>query len=221
MKRFLRDNGLGLACLALFVLFGFGQSVTGHREYNEEQRSHHDPVVSYTDYLGTGHFWEALTENWESEFLQMGAYVLLTVWLFQRGSAESRDPDTERPGEDQARAQEKTKADSPGPVQRGGLYLKLYENSLFLAFIALFLLSFVLHGISGTSEFNAEATAHGEKTVTTFGFMGTSEFWFQSLQNWQSEFLAVAAIVLLSIVLRQRGSTESKPVNEPHSKTGA
>jgi hypothetical protein len=217
----LRDNGLGIVCALLFVLFAFGQSVTGHREYNAEQRSHREHVISYGDYIGTGHFWEGLTENWESEFLQMAAYVLLTVWLFQRGSAESRDPDKEQPGLQQARQDESAKQSSPWPVRKGGLYLALYEQSLFLAFLVLFILSFVLHGISGTAAYNSEASAHGEQTLSTFGFMGTSEFWYQSLQNWQSEFLAVAAIVVLSIFLRQRGSTESKPVNEAHAKTGA
>ena len=220
-KRLLRDNGLTLICMLLFVLFAFGQSVTGHREFNSEQRSHEEEVVSYAEYLGTGHFWEALTENWESEFLQMAAYVLLTVWLFQRGSAESRDPDKEKAGEHQAREQERVTGHSPWPVRQGGLYLRLYENSLFLVFLFLFILSFVLHGVSGVAEYNAEAQAHGEETVSTLGFMQTSEFWYQSFQNWQSEFLAVAAIVFFSIYLRQRGSTESKPVTDSHAKTGA
>jgi uncharacterized protein DUF6766 len=221
LKRLVRDNGLTLVCALLFAVFAFGQSVTGHREYNADQRDHHEKVTSYGDYLGTGHFWEGLTENWESEFLQMASYVLLTVWLFQRGSAESRDPDKEKSGLRQARRDEPPRRDSPRPVRKGGLYLALYENSLFLAFLALFVLSFVLHGISGASAYNAEATAHGGHTLSTIGFMGTSEFWYQSFQNWQSEFLAVAAIVLLSVFLRQRGSTESKPVNQPNAKTGA
>jgi hypothetical protein len=221
MKRLFRDNGLTIVCVFLFAMFVFGQSVTGHREYNAEQRSHDEQVISYGDYLGTGHFWEGLTENWESEFLQMASYVLLTVWLFQRGSAESRDPDSEKAGEDQPREQEKVTGHSPWPVRKGGVALKLYENSLFLAFLLLFIVSFVLHGVSGVTDYNAEATAHGEPTLSTIGFMKSSEFWYQSFQNWQSEFLAVAAIVVFSIFLRQRGSTESKPVTASHAKTGA
>ena len=150
----------------------------------------------------------------------MSAYVLLTAYLFQKGSAESKDPDGDNHS-DADPATAKNKKDAPWPVRRGGLVLKLYENSLFLALIVLFLISFLLHAAGGAKEYNADQQAHGSPiTVTTVGYLGTSRFWFESFQNWQSEFLSVAAIVLLSIWLRQKGSPESKPVAAPHSQTG-
>jgi len=220
MSRFFRNNGLSIVMLALFLFSLLGQSITGFHEYNQDQQEHGQPTVSYAEYHTTGHFVEAVFENWESEFLQMSAYVLLTAYLFQKGSAESKDPDGDNPS-DADPATAKNKKDAPWPVRRGGLVLKLYENSLFLALIGLFLISFWLHAAGGAKEFNADQQAHGSPTnVTTIGYLGTSRFWFESFQNWQSEFLSVAAIVLLSIWLRQKGSPESKPVAAPHSQTG-
>jgi hypothetical protein len=220
MSRFFRNNGMSIVMLALFLFSLLGQSITGFHEYNQDQQEHGQPTVSYPEYHTTGHFVEAVFENWESEFLQMSAYVLLTAYLFQKGSAESKDPDRDNPS-DEDPARSKDKKDAPWPVRRGGLALKLYENSLFLALIMLFLISFWLHAAGGAKEYNAGQQAHGSTaTVTTVGYLGTSRFWFESFQNWQSEFLSVAAIVLLSIWLRQKGSPESKPVAAPHSQTG-
>ena len=220
MPRFFRNNGLSIVMLALFLFSLLGQSITGFHEYNQSQLEHGQPTVSYAEYHTTGHFVEAVFENWESEFLQMSAYVLLTAYLFQKGSAESKDPDGDNPS-DADPARSKDKKDAPWPVRRGGLALKLYENSLFLALIMLFLISFWLHAAGGAKEYNAGQQAQGSPiTVTTIGYLGTSRFWFESFQNWQSEFLSVAAIVLLSIWLRQKGSPESKPVAAPHSQTG-
>jgi hypothetical protein len=146
----------------------------------------------------------------------MGAYVLLTVFLVQKGSAESKDPDEHDAVDD---APDGSDPHAPWPVRRGGLWSKLYENSLVIAFSVLFLASFVVHAISGAHEFSAEQHAHGEPAVTTLEYLGTARFWFESFQNWQSEFLAVFAIVVLTIFLRQRGSPESKPVGAPHSAT--
>jgi hypothetical protein len=218
-RRVLRDNGLSIVLLALFVGFVIGQSLVGHAEYISEQESHGLGAVGYWQYLLSPHFLEATTENWESEFLQMFGYVLLTAMLFQRGSAESKDPDKPEPV-DRDPSTSADKADAPSPVRRGGLVLKLYENSLSLAFLLLFLVSFVLHAASGAREYSSDQLAHGEPAVSTLAYLGTSRFWFESLQNWQSEFLAIAAMVLLTIHLRQRGSPESKPVDAPHSQTG-
>jgi hypothetical protein len=214
----LRNSKLGIVCIALFLCFWIAQSLTGWQEHNSDQTTHHEAEISYGEYLTTGHFWEASTENWESEFLQMGAFVLLTIFLIQKGSPESKQPDGDEVDEDpRAHADD---PDAPGPVKRGGWRLVLYENSLLIAFFGLFFLSLVLHAISGAAEFNAEAKSHGEGPISTLQFATTSAFWFQSFQNWQSEFLAVGAIVLLTIVLRQRGSSESKPVAAPHHETG-
>ncbi|MDQ1590574.1 MAG: hypothetical protein QOG71_1201 [Pyrinomonadaceae bacterium] len=219
MGRFFRDNGLTVVMLALFLVALLGQSITGFHEYNQDQQEHGQPTVGYAEYHTTGHFVEAVFENWESEFLQMAAYVILTAYLFQRGSAESKDPDKAAP-QDEDPAAAKNKKDAPWPVRRGGLALKLYQNSLFAVLFLLFLMSFALHAAGGAKEYNEDQKAHGAPVVSTVEYVGTSRFWFESFQNWQSEFLSVAAIVLLSIWLRQHGSPESKPVAAPHSQTG-
>jgi len=203
----------------LFVLFLFAQSITGFAVYNDDQREHGEATISYPEYLSSGHFIEATFENWESEYLQMGAYVLFTVFLFQRGSSESKDPDKEESvDEDPQHAQDR--ADAPWAVRHGGPVMKLYEHSLAIALFLLFLFSFVLHAIGGAREYSQEQLAHGGQAVSTWEFLHTSEFWFQSFQNWQSEFLAVFSLVVLSIFLRQRGSPESKPVAAAHGETG-
>ncbi len=158
-------------------------------------------------------------ENWESEFLQMFAYVALTAFLFQKGSIESKDPDkTEEVDRDPRKS--KNRRNVPWPVKKGGFVLVLYEYSLSLAFLLLFLMAFLLHAVGGAAEYSKEQIEHGQPAVSVLEFIGTSEFWFQSLQNWQSEFLAVLTMVILSIFLRQRWSAESKPVDAPHSQTG-
>jgi uncharacterized protein DUF6766 len=161
---------------------------------------------------------EATFENWESEFLQMGAYVVLTALLIQKGSPESKNPDGDEVDTDPREQREDPEA--PGPVRRGGLVLVLYEHSLSLALFGLFLLSLVFHALGGHAEFNQQQLEHGAAPVSLWGFVTSSEFWFQSMQNWQSEFLAVAALAVLGIFLRQRGSPESKPVAAPHAQTG-
>jgi hypothetical protein len=220
VKRFLRDNSLSLVMLGLFALFLFAQSVTGLNVYNDDQREHGEATISYPEYLRTGHFVEATFENWESEYLQMGAYVVFTVFLFQRGSSESKDPDKEEPVDEDPR-QARDRKGIPWPVRYGGLPLKVYENSLSIALLLLFLFSFIAHAIGGAREYSQEQIAHGGHAVSTIEFLRTSEFWFQSFQNWQSEFLAVFSIVVLSVFLRQRGSPESKPVAAPHTETGS
>jgi hypothetical protein len=221
-RRVVRWRGLSLACLGLFLLFLVAQSVTGWQAHNDESKDHGEATISYTHYLTTGHFYEATFENWESEFLQMGAYVLLTVWFVQKGSAESKDPEDPAPeAVDEDPREHRDDPDAPWPVRKGGLWLTLYENSLFAAFVVLFLLSMVGHALGGVAEFNSDQLAHGGHAISALEFVTTSEFWFQSFQNWQSEFLAVFAIVTLTIFLRQRGSTESKPVHAPHSETGS
>jgi hypothetical protein len=158
-------------------------------------------------------------ENWESEFLQMFAYVLLTAFLYQKGSAESKNPDQPE-AVDRDPRQSRNKKDAPWPVRRGGIVLKLYENSLALALFLLFVISFVLHASGGASEYSEQQIAHGAEAVTVLQYMATAQFWFESLQNWQSEFFSIAVLVVLSIFLRQKGSPESKPVDSPHSMTG-
>jgi hypothetical protein len=220
MRRRIRENGLSIVLVTLFLVFWAGQSVVGHREHNAEQRDHGEPPLEYTAYLRSAHFWEATGENWESEFIQIFSYVFLTAFLFQKGSAESKKLDEPEPVDRAPRAN-RDHADAPWPVRRGGLVLKLYEYSLSLAFLLLFLISITLHAVAGSAEYNQEQGAHGElSALTPVQYAGTSRFWFESMQNWQSEFLAIAAVVVLSIFLRQRGSPESKPVDSPHAETG-
>jgi hypothetical protein len=219
MRKRLRNNGLSLTMFGLFFLFFLGHSLAGYYAYNADQHAHGQPTLPYGAYLTSGHFWATVFENWESEFLQMAAYVVLTAFLFQRGSAESKDPNTpEDVDEDPRRHQHHPKA--PWPVRKGGLALRLYAHSLSLALGLLFLLSFLGHAASGTKHYNAEQQDHSQPPVSMLQYMGTSRFWFESFQNWQSEFLAVGAVVVLSIWLREQGSPESKPVHSAHDDTG-
>jgi hypothetical protein len=218
MKRFLKNNSLSIVMLALFLIFLAGQSIAGYMHENQELEEHRQPAVSYVQYLGSGDFIESVFENWESEFLQMGAYVILTAYLFQKGSAESKKLQGEEPEDREPKKTRNT--DAPGPVRKGGVAKKLYENSLSLAFLVLFALSFALHAYGGAQAACEQDMQHKQPCDSTVQFIGTPEFWFQSLQNWQSEFLAVFAIVVLSIWLRQKGSPESKPVSAPHAETG-
>ena len=220
MRRWVRDHGLLLANAGLFVVFFAGMALAGVRAYNGDQLAHGEAAVSLWGYLHTGDFAEATFENWESEFLQMGMYVVLTAYLFQRGSSESKPLDEPSPQDEDPRDADKRR-DVPWPVRRGGLVLSLYENSLAALFFVLFAASIALHAVGGARAYSAEQQAHGEAAVSTWGFVRTAEFWFESFQNWQSEFLAVAVIVGASVYLRQRGSAESKPVAEPHHATGA
>ncbi|MCW1885053.1 hypothetical protein OKA04_09970 [Luteolibacter flavescens] len=192
--------------LALFLAFWTGQSITGFHVFNDDLELHNGALITYREYLTSGHFWQATGENWESEFLQMGAYVILTTMLFQKGSAESNDPD---------------KAESFKSKRKRRNWSWLYRNSLSLAFFALLVASFLLHAAGGLRQLNQERAEHGESVETIGGFLRSFEFWFQSFQNWQSEFLAVLSIVVLSIFLRQDGSPESKDVEAPNSETGS
>ena len=217
--RFFRDNGLSVVLFGLFFISIVGQYFTGWKEHNDDQKIHNQPEVGLVEYLGEGHFIEATFENWESEFLQMGMYVVLTIFLYQKGSSESKKPGTtERV--DVIPSTDMLDKNAPSPVKRGGLALKIYQNSLGIALFLLFFISFVLHGVGGAEVYNQEQAEHNQPQVTTAGFMTTSTFWFQSFQNWQSEFLSIGVMVVFSIFLRQKGSPESKPVDAPHFETG-
>jgi hypothetical protein len=219
VRSFLRNNGLSIALFALFLVSIIGQMVTGWLALGEELQFHGLPPVGFSEYLTTGHFLSSTFENWESEFLQMSVYVLLTSVLVQKGSLESRKIDGPNP-EDEVPDKEHAKPNAPWPVRRGGLILKLYSHSLSIAFISLFVLSFWLHLAGSTRRANEEAVRHDQPPTTMTENLGSPEFWQESFQNWQSEFFAIGVLVVLGIGLRQRGSPESKPVADPHSKTG-
>jgi len=218
MGRGLKENGLSVVLFTLFLAFLIGQCVMGHREYNSERQEHGQPAVSYAGYLASSYFAEATFENWESEFLQMGVYVLFTVFLFQKGSSESKRVGVREAVD--AEPKNPPGEDAPWPVRKGGWVLKLYKHSLSLAFLLLFLVSFALHAVGGAREYNEEQLQHGGEMVSMLGYITTARFWFESFQNWQSEFLAIGSMVALSVFLRQQGSPESKPVDAPHSETG-
>ena len=204
-------NGLTITVLGCFVICILLQSLAGHRVYNDERRDDGQPSVSYSRYLISGDFIEAVGENWESEFFQIAIFAWLTSFLYQKGSAESHDPDKKE-------EHKPVRADSPWPVRRGGWILKLYERSISIAFLCLFAISFFIHASGGAREYSQQEILHGRAGVSMLRFILTSTFWAQSMQNWQSEFLGIAAMVLVTIWLRQRNSPESKAVETPHGQ---
>jgi hypothetical protein len=220
MGRFFKNNGLSIVLFIIFFATLAGHFLAGWKVHSESELEHGNPPVSALEYVTEPHFLESVFENWESEFLQMAFYVILTVFLFQKGSSESKQPDKiERV--DVIAQSSKNDPEMPWPVRKGGFALKLYEHSLSLALLLLFAISFGLHAVSGARQYSSEQIEHGGSAVTTMEFIGMPMFWFESFQNWQSEFLSVGVIVVLSIFLRQRGSPESKPVDTPHSSTGS
>ncbi len=219
--RWARLRALLLVNLGLFAVFLIGVLLTGHAHENEELADHGQPAHSLVEYAGSSSFGETVFENWESEFLQMGMYVLLTTFLVQKGSAESRPIDEAVPQDEDPR-NHRDDPKAPWPVRHGSeLLLRLYENSLAIAFGIVFLLSFWLHAVTGAGAYSEDQQLHGGAAVSAWQYLGTSQFWFESFQNWQSEFLAVAAIVGGSVYLRQRKSAQSKPVHAPNSETGS
>jgi hypothetical protein len=218
MRKWLWFNALSLVMFGAFLIFIVLQSIFGWQVRNEELAQYGQAADSYWAYLGTGHFVEAVFENWESEFLQMGFYVLLTAYLVQRGSPESKPLGQKDRPEDYP---EKATSHSPALARREGWQQVLYRNSLSIALLGLFVLSFVVHLFGGTAEYNEQqALESGAAPISAWAFLTTSDFWFQSMQNWQSEFLAVGALIVLSVVLRQHGSPQSKPVTASHAHTG-
>lgn len=216
MKWF-RNNSLSIVFFLFFLLSMVGQSITGLKEYNEEMKEEGGQEVTMSQYFSSGHFIEATFENWESEFLQMALYVVLTMFLFQKGSSESKDPDKDEEVDHEPNPKRKK---APWPVKKGGLILTLYKHSLSIALFLLFFVSFFAHLYGSLKDYNQHQSLKGLPTETASQFIGDSKFWFESFQNWQSEFLSVFAIVILSIFLREKGSPQSKPVDAPHSETG-
>jgi hypothetical protein len=211
----IKDRALTLVLMLMFLIFLAGQFVAGFHEYNDAQLSHHRPAIAMPAYAATGHWWESVFENWESEFLQMAVFVLLTTMLVQKGSPESRRAHA-REAVDVDPRDFADRPDVPWPVRRGGWILRLYENSLGLAFVLLFLISWAGHAYGGYFDFAADQVDHGLTRPVFVDYLVSSRFWFESFQNWQSEFFSIAAMVWLAVYLRQRGSPESKPVHASH-----
>jgi hypothetical protein len=213
---FLYKNSLTIVFLILFLLSFVGQFFTGLAEYNDELKKDHYPAITAGTYFTTGHFISSTFENWESEFLQMALFVILTRTLRQKGSSESKKLEGKEEVDEEP---DPNKEDAPWPVHKGGLILKLYKHSLTITLLALYLFSFAMHVYGSHLNYNEEQLRSGEPTKSLGGYLLGSRLWFESFQNWQSEFLSIVAIVILSIYLRQHGSPQSKPVDAPNPET--
>jgi hypothetical protein len=220
-KRFLYDNGLSLFFLTLFLGALIAQALVGHAAYNDEQMTHGEATVSLWTYITSSSFGNAVMENWQSEYLQFLLFVLVTVWFIQRGSPESKPP-----GEEGTESDRKQRIggwsgpEAPQWARVRGIRNWAYSNSLLMVMGLVFLGSWFAQSVTGWTEFNSEQQAHGEPALSWLSYVGSSHFWEATLQNWQSEFLAVGSFAVLAIYLRQRGSPESKPVGAPHEATG-
>ena len=219
IRGFLRDNGLSLFFLGLFVIALAFQAVAGHIEYNAQQVEHHQATVSLWRYLTSSDFGSNVLQNWQSEWLQFVMFIVATIWLFQRGSSESKDPEKEGPG---ARPNERSGGDgnSPSWARAGAVRRWLYSNSLLALFLAIFFATWLVQSLNGWSLYNSDQLEHHSQGISWLHYVGTADFWNATLQNWQSEFLAVGAMVVFSVYLRQRGSAQSKPVGASHEATG-
>jgi hypothetical protein len=218
VAKLFKNNSLTIVLLLLFAASITGQWLAGWHVTNEALREHGSAAMTLISYTVSPDFLSATFENWESEFLQMATYVLLTAILFQRGSAESRDPDDE-PRDENLEAQ----AHNPGApriLKAGPVIRAIYSHSLFLALATLFVISFVIHWTQSARVAAQAAVEHGTIPPTMLGYLGDAQLWFESFQNWQSEFLSTAVLVVLSIFLRQQESPESKAVAAPHTQTG-
>ncbi len=217
MKKFLRNNSLSITFFILFIGSMAAQVIFGLKEYNKELVEEGAATVTLHQYFTSGHFVESTFENWESEFLQMALFVLFTIFLKEKGSSESKSFDKD---EEVDREPDPKRKDAPWPVRKGGFILTLYKHSLTIALFILFAVSFVLHFYGSLDDENVMNGLKGEPLETAGEYIADSRFWFESFQNWQSEFLSVFAIIVLSIYLRQQGSSQSKPVDAPHYQTG-
>jgi hypothetical protein len=213
-RRFFRNHGLSITMFSLFLAFLAGQILTGQRELNEELKKQQKPPATLVEYVQSAHFFEVTAENWESEFFQMFVYVFATAFLYQKGSAESKDP--RKKHEHHCEEKKTVPTNAPWPVKRGGWVLYVYEHSLSLAFFGFFLIAFFIHLCGGHRHYNQERLADGESLLTVGQYLSSSRFWFESFQNWQSEFLAIGSMVTFSIFLREKNSPESKEVETPH-----
>jgi hypothetical protein len=223
MRRALRDNSLSLVFLLLFLAALAGQSIAGHRLYNEDALAHGSETISYARYLVSSHFGQSVLENWQSEYLQFSLFILATIWLYQRGSNESKQAkDLGLESDEKQKLGGHAGPDAPRWARLpGGFRRWLFSNSLLLVMTVIFFGSWFGQSVTGWSEYNNEQRDHGEHAVSWAGYVTSADFWEDTLQNWQSEFLAVGSMAVFTIYLRQRGSPESKPVGSRHDETGA
>jgi len=221
MPKWLKNNGLSIAFGLIFLASLVGQAISGHTSVNHDAHLHHGDPISFWHYITSAVFWTDVMENWQSEYLQFTLYIFATVFLLQKGSNESKE--LEKAGTESDEDQllgDHTKRNSPLWAKAGGLRTSIYSNSLLLVMTSIWLLSWFAQSITGRINFNAEQLDHQAAPVSWATYITTSDFWNRTLQNWQSEFLAVGSMAIFTVYLRQRGSPESKPVGAPHSATG-
>ena len=220
MFRSVRNNALSLLFLGLFVVAIVGQSFAGFLENNERLLQHAQPPESFLEFVTSSEFVVDVAENWQSEFLQFFLFIVATIWLVQRGSPESKKPGDEGPGSDEdQKVGEFAEEDSPEWAKRDGVRQVLFSNSLLLAMGTVFVLSWLAQSLTGVVVYNSENAEHAQAAIGWLDYLTTPDFWNRTLQNWQSEFLAVGTMIAFSIFLRQRGSSESKPVGTPHYRS--
>jgi hypothetical protein len=226
MRRFFREQSLSLAFLTLFLASLAGQAVAGWHDYNNLETWHAQmagetpETLSLGRYVVSSSFAQAVTENWQSEYLQFMLFILLTIWFIQKGSPESKQRGEEGGESDEQQSLgEHIRPDSPTWAKAGGWRLWVYSNSLVLVMGMIWIGTWFAQSVTGRSAYNAEQIDHGESPVGWLGYLGSADFWQTTLQNWQSEFLAVGSMAVLTVYLRQRGSPESKPVGCPHHTT--
>jgi hypothetical protein len=222
VRRFVRDNSLSLFFLALFVLALVGQSIAGYNVYNQEQLAHDGQPISYVRFLVSSDFGANVLENWQSEWLQFWLFALATVWFVQKGSNESKKPeDSGLESDEQQRVKDHAPKDAPRWAKVRDWRLTLYSYSFTIVMGLVFLATWLGQSFAAWSHYNDEQAEHGEPEASWATYVTSSNFWERSLQNWQSEFLAVGTMAVFTIYLRQRGSPESKPVGAPHPETGS
>jgi Domain of unknown function (DUF6766) len=222
MRRFLRENSLSIVFLVLFLAALSGQAIAGHAECNAQADQHGSPHVSLARYVVSSDYGSAVMENWQSEYLQFTLMILLTVWLLQKGSPESKPLDQAGRESDQAqKVGAYAQQNSPRWAKVSGIGRTLYENSLVIVMGTFWLGTWLAQSVTGVAQYNSERLDHHQAPVAWSHYITSPNFWQNTLQNWQSEFLAVGSMAILSVYLRQRGSPESKPVGAPHSSTGA
>jgi hypothetical protein len=221
MRSWIRDHSLSLFFLVIFLAALVGQAIAGHILHNEEAMAHSGETLSFWRYVRSSDFGNAVMENWQSEYLQFLLFMLATVWLVQRGSPESKEPAQAGRGSDQKhQIGGYAQPDSPKWAKVGGFRTAIYSNSLLIVMAIIFFGSWFAQSVTGWTAFNAEQVDHQETTVSWLTYIGSADFWEATLENWQSEFLAVGSFAAITVFLRQRGSPESKPVGAPHDATG-
>jgi hypothetical protein len=220
MRGFLKDNGLSVAFGLLFLASLIGQAISGHDSVNHDQLLHQGDPITLGHYVTSALFWADVMENWQSEYLQFSLYIFATIYLIQKGSNESKKPGrVGRETDEEQDLGEHARPDSPRWAKAGGLRTAIYSNSLMLVMTSIWLASWLAQSVTGRINYNADQLDHQAAPVSWLSYVTTSDFWNRTLQNWQSEFLAVGSMVILSVYLRQRGSPESKPVGAPHPET--